>query len=1044
MQNFDSAFKKVCELVDDFKKNEQLYLSPSYQEADVRRDYIDKFFEALGWDVYHNLQKDPSKQEVKVERPVNVGRAQKRADYAFSTAPKFREPKFFVEAKKPSRNLRNPDDYFQTIRYGWNANTPVAVLTDFEEFHILDCRFKPDIDYVLQNQNHKVYKYTDYKDEEKFGEIYFLFSRDSVAEDSLQKYSDELPKPKGKATQWGLFRGVIKPIDEAFLDYINNVRTKLAKAFKKNDHTLDSEQLTEVTQKTVDRLVFIRFLEDKLIEPEYYISELGKKNNPWREFINLCKKLDAKYNGIVFKTTKIDEQKFSGPEEEEFLRICEEISHLNSPYDFHYIPIHILGSIYEQFLGKIVKLKGRGVTIEEKPEVRKAGGVYYTPKYIVDYIVQNTIGKLIENKTPEEISEMHFADIACGSGSFLIGVYELLLEYHKNYYQNNPKKAEKDGCVITDGLVSLSLNQKQDILLNNIYGVDIDSQAVEVTQLSLALKMLEDESTFTTRQMEMEFRKKIIPERLSKNIVCGNSLIGTDILAGNLFGEDSGGITMEEERKLKPMDFETVFPHIFKPTSTIPNTSVIPAKAGIQSEHGFDAIVGNPPYVKEYTDRSIFEYVKKSELKKYYQGKMDLWYFFVCYGLDLLKKNGLLGYIAPNNWVTNAGASMLRTKIITDSCIINLIDFGDYMIFENASIQTMILIIKNDNDVDNYNFDFRKIKQNKPKKNDVENIIAKKENSDIIFLSPKINKVSYINKFLTFEKENIEKLLNKILNTSNFKLSEKEATNGIHPHHPYVSKSMLDILGKEFKVGDGIFCLNNDELIKLSLDEDEKKLIKPYYSVSELMNRYYINTNNNEWVIYTTSNFKDKKAILPYPNIKSHLDKYEKVITSDNKPYGLHRSREEKFFIGEKIISLRKCLRPFFVYSEINNYFSAAFYIIKTDRISLKYLTAILNSKLIEFWLKNRGKMQGVVYQIDKEPLLNIPIVKTDLEKENQIVSLVDRMLNAKKQLHESKTDNDKNYYQRRCEDLDRQIDAEVYKLYGLTEEEIIIVEGNE
>ena len=146
MNSFDSAFEKVCKLVEDFKANELRYLSPEYQEAEVRRDFIDKFFEALGWDVYHNVQKNPYEQEVKVEKGVSVGKAQKRADYAFYINPEFRDPKFFTEAKKPCRKLKNPDDYFQTVRYGWNANTPVAVLTDFEEFHILDCRYKPDIE----------------------------------------------------------------------------------------------------------------------------------------------------------------------------------------------------------------------------------------------------------------------------------------------------------------------------------------------------------------------------------------------------------------------------------------------------------------------------------------------------------------------------------------------------------------------------------------------------------------------------------------------------------------------------------------------------------------------------------------------------------------------------------------------------------------------------------------------------------------------------------------------------------------------------------
>ncbi|HEY5123153.1 MAG TPA: DNA methyltransferase, partial [Ignavibacteria bacterium] len=577
MENFDSTFAIVTGLVKDFKENEKRYLSPEYQEAEVRRDFIDKFFEALGWDVYHSKQKNPYEQEVKVEKGISIGKAQKRADYAFYIAPEFREPKFFTEAKKPCRNLKNADDYFQAVRYGWNANTPIAVLTDFEEFHILDCRIKPNINTVLQNQNHKSYHYTDYADIEKFKEIYFLFSRDAVANNSLEKYSDSLPKPKGISKD--SFKKAYRAIDDDFLEYIDEVRETLAKAFKKNDTKLSSEELTEATQRTIDRLVFIRFLEDKLIEPEYYISGFGRKGDAWKDFISTCRMLDAKYNGIVFKKHFIDEQSFQGPEQNTFKKICDEMSYQNSPYDFNAIPIHILGSIYERFLGKVVNATAQRVKVEEKPEVRKAGGVYYTPKYIVDYIVDNTVGKILRNetesspnntslsfpsvpslsfpnapignpektvgkttpvilreaknlgtptpvilseaknpgKTPQEISKLRFADIACGSGSFLIGVFETLLKYHTEYYQAHPEQAKKDGCINKDGQWILSIKQKQKILVNNIYGVDIDQQATEVTQLSLALKMLEDESTATANEMQVLFHEKILPD-LSKNI----------------------------------------------------------------------------------------------------------------------------------------------------------------------------------------------------------------------------------------------------------------------------------------------------------------------------------------------------------------------------------------------------------------------------------------------------------------------------------------------------------------------------------------------
>ncbi|NPV02396.1 MAG: N-6 DNA methylase [Brevinematales bacterium] len=735
--NPEKAFEEVKVLVDVFKSNSRHYLSNDYQEAEARKDFIDKFFIALGWDVNHDEQKDPYQQEIKIEKTQSN---QKRPDYTFFLTPNFKDPVFFIEAKKPAKNLKDKNFYFQTMKYGWNANTPIAILTDFEEFHILDCRYKPNINHVF-NGAHKSFRFNEYADKETFNKIYYLFSREAVLDNSIERYAKDLKKPSGKAVQRGLFKENIKPIDDDFLEFIDSMRYTLASAFKKNDTHLNSEELTEAVQRTIDRLVFIRFLEDKLIEQKNYVSEFGEHGNAWREFITVCHNLNIKYNGIVFKKHFIDDQNFSGPELNSFSQICEDISHLNSPYDFDKIPIHILGSIYERFLGKVIHTTDKRVTVEKKPEVIRAGGVYYTPKYIVDYIVKNTVGELIKGKTPLEISKLRIADISCGSGSFLIGAFECLLDYHNAYYRDHPEKALKDGCIEKDGRMVLSIRQKQQILLNNIYGVDIDAQAVEVTQLSLALKMLEDETTATANDMQVLFHEKIIPN-LSGNIVCGNSLISTDILSRNLF---SG----EEERRLNPMDFESAFPGVFK-------------------SGGFDCVIGNPPYVKEYTEKDQFKSIKKSHLEKYYQGKMDLWYFFVCYGLDILKSHGYLGFIAPNNWITNAGASILRNKILSDSKIIKYIDFNDFKVFKEASIQTMVFVLQKALLKNIYNIIYNKI---------IDNKISIKDMQNFMFLNQKLLGISSIeveinptfkDSLLNFNEKSKEIILEKIKNNSNY------------------------------------------------------------------------------------------------------------------------------------------------------------------------------------------------------------------------------------------------------------------------------------
>jgi type I restriction-modification system DNA methylase subunit len=532
-KNFDEAFAEVKKLVADFQANEKFYLSTEYQEAQVREDFINKFFFDLGWDVRHDFQKNPYKQEVTVERTITVGGTQRRADYAFCLAPNFREVRFFAEAKAPHGNIETADNYFQTIRYGWNNDTPIAILTDFQYFQVLDSRYEPDIADILHRAKAK-YHYLDYTNPEKFARIYYLFSHDAVADGSLEKYAENLPKPRGKAVQRGLFTGGFQKLNDKFLIVLDDYRMKLARSFKKLNQNLDSEALTEATQRTLDRLVFMRFLEDKLIEPQRFVERFGEKGTAWGDFIATSRRLDGIYNGIVFKDHQLLDSPSFRVDDADFSSICEDLASINSPYDFDAIPIHILGAIYERFLGKVIAATDKRVRVEEKPEVRKAGGVYYTPDYIVQYIVENTVGKLIEGKTPAQIAEMRFADISCGSGSFLLGVYDLLLQYHGNYYNTNPAKAKKGDCVQRDGRLYLSLSKKREILLNNIFGVDIDSQAVEVAQLSLYLKLLKEETTASAHEHQLEFHETLLPS-LNKNIVCGNSLIGTDILDGKLF-----------------------------------------------------------------------------------------------------------------------------------------------------------------------------------------------------------------------------------------------------------------------------------------------------------------------------------------------------------------------------------------------------------------------------------------------------------------------------------------------------------------------------
>jgi type I restriction-modification system DNA methylase subunit len=660
---FDLAFQAVQKLATDFQANYDFYLSSAYVEAQARKDYIDKFFIALGWDVNNEHHPNPFEQEVKVERGVSMGLAQRHADYAFHVAPRFQDPRFIVEAKKPFGELVTAENYFQTIRYGWNLQTPLAGLTDFEHFHLLDCRYKPDIDTAIDRCQEK-WSLQDYFDREKFGRLYWLISREAIANGSLEKFAEALPRPRGKGAQRRLVRGAFQRIDESFLEKLDEYRVTLARVFKNRNPDLDSDTLTEATQRTLDRLVFMRFLEDKVIEPSHFVAKFGARGTAWQGFVAASRRLDAVYNGIVFKKHGILDAPDFRVDDDAFDDICKDLSHQNSPYDFNAIPIHILGSIYERFLGNIIVATDKRVRVEQKPEVRKAGGVYYTPDYIVRYIVENTVGKLIEEKTPDQISEMRFADIACGSGSFLLGVYDVLLRYHAKFYNDHPRKARKSDCVAKDGVLHLSLEKKCEILLNNIYGVDIDPQAVEVTQLSLYLKLLEEETIASARGYQLKMHAAILPP-LNRNIVCGNSLIGRDVLNGELFCE-------ENERKLNPMNFEDAFPEIM-------------------NANGFDAVLGNPPYgivfdlkVKEYLERHYPTFVRNN----------DIYVAFCERAVALLHSRGLFGYIIPNTFLLGPYFDDLKRNILQQATVQRIVDFGANQVFPKPNVFTALLFLE--------------------------------------------------------------------------------------------------------------------------------------------------------------------------------------------------------------------------------------------------------------------------------------------------------------------------------------------------------------
>lgn len=407
----------------------------------------------------------------------------------------------------------------------------------------------------------------------------------------------------------------------------------------------------------------------------------------------------------------------------------------------------------------------------------------------------------------------------------------------------------------------------------------------------------------------------------------------------------------------------------------------------------FDIIIGNPPYIKEYTNKSAFDGIRDSA---YYMGKMDIWYFFACFCIDMLKDNGgIQCFIAQNNWITSSGAAKLRNKIVQETEMLSFIDFGNYKVFQSAGIQTMIYVVKKTpTPPTHYTTKYARLLVDNIDKTFLDYFLQSEntaQHENFEKLKFEFVPANYVDGYITFANDANDNILKKIQSVEHIKLTEKEVAQGMVFPQDFLNKKTAEKLGDGFKVGNGVFGLTNTDLAKLNLSDAENELIKPYFTTNQF-GRYYANDENDYWLIYTDSKFKNPDAILPYPNIKRHLDQFADIITSDNKPYGLHRAREERFFQNEKIIVQRKCPgRPIFTYANFDTYVSATFYLIQTERVNLKFLTALLNSKLIAFWLKNKGKMQGNNYQIDKEPLLEIPIVATD--KQQIFATLVDYIL---------------------------------------------------
>ena len=1027
---------EIVDLVKRFDQYYAKYTSPSYNEFQVRKEFIDPFFEALGWDVNNRSGLDERYKDVIHEDTVKVEASTRAPDYSFRIGGM---RKFFVEAKKPAVNLKeNPEPAYQVRRYAWSAKLPVSLLTDFEELIVYDCTAKPSPKDKASTRRIGYYRYTDYV--EKWDEVAAIFSRRGILTGGYDDYAESLKQKKGGKGTAG--------IDDAFLAEIEGWREILAKNIALRNKALSIRELNAAVQKTIDRIIFLRICEDRGIEEYGQLKRIAAGRDVYEQLKGLFWYADDRYNSGLFHFAAEP-----GREDPDTLTLSlsiddktlkQIIGHLyypDSPYEFSVFPADVLGQVYEQFLGKVISLTpGHQARVEEKPEVKKAGGVFYTPTYIVEYIVKQTVGNLLSGKDPKAVADIHILDPACGSGSFLLGAYQYLLDWHLAWYMDNLVPLLANGAKMTDPAVlallpvkpapaksgrgrkkradeyilpvyqvtdtdwRLTTEEKKRILLNNVYGVDIDPQAVEVTKLSLLLKVLEGEKSERIGKQLTIAGERVLPS-LHENVKCGNSLVGPDIY-------NDMQVTLDDEEtifRINAFDWGRAFPAIMQ--------------AG-----GFDAVIGNPPYVRqEILGREFKDYAK--EHYAVYHGVADLYTYFIEKGVSLLRPGGQFAYIVANKWMRANYGKPLRAWL-KERRIEEIVDFGDLPVFQQATTYPCIV----------------RMSTGEP---------------GLAFSSVQIDSLDFSD-LGAFVREHCNPVPQEKLDDAGWSMVN-ESTLELLEKIKRVGTSLSEYVGDNLYRGvltgfNKAFII--DEITKNKLVSDDPKnaeIIKPFI-IGKGVKRYQP-LNSDKYLIFTRRGID----IRQYPSIEQYLKQFKPELTPKPPewkgdkwpgrkpgPYKWYEIQDSIDYYMEfdkpKIIYPEICSKPEFTFDLEGKYANNKCFIIsKAD----PYLLGILNSKLTAFLYEMiLPKLRGGFFMPAAVILKTFPIRTidpsdpADVARHDRMVTLVEQMLDLNKRLAAAKTTHEKEVLAGMIDATDRQIDRLVYELYGLTGEEVAIVEG--
>jgi hypothetical protein len=658
----DKARARVRELVRSFKRNESEYLRTTYNETQARTDFITPLLEAFGWDVQNRKSHTLALREVFEEATVEVGeeRLSKKPDYELRLA---RQRKLFVEAKKPSVRIdHDRAPAFQVRRYGYSASLPISVLTNFYQLAVYDCFPTPAETDQAHVARLSLFRYDEF--ESRFDELWDILSRDAV-------YSGDFDRRFAITVA---HRGA-EQFDDYFLRQVRSWRERLAVDIHANTPGLSPTELTYAVQLFLCRIVFLRICEDREIEKYETLKELDASHT-FAALMEVLKRADNFYDSGLFRL--LDDAPLGVRISDETLRsIIAELYYPQSPYTFAVVETEVLGRIYEQFLGEVISVSHGAVEIIPKPEVRESGGVVPTPRYIVDAIVSRTLLPAIAGKGPSELREFVAADICCGSGIFLLSVFEFLLDHYLSWYLDHDREDHVGRTIyeIAAGQWRLTFDEKQRILLAHLRGVDIDANAVEVARFSLLLKLIENETAVGLQDYVNRNRTSALPS-LGSTIRSGNSLVSQPEWTAAL-GPMSAGLV----EKVNPFTWAEEFPEEM-------------------GRDGFDVIVGNPPYIRiqnmsAYSPEEVAFYQNAaSPYSTARQDNFDKYSLFIERSLTLLRADGRFGVIVPHKFMTIQSGRTLRRFIVQGRFLEEVVHFGVKQVFgAGTSNYTCILIL---------------------------------------------------------------------------------------------------------------------------------------------------------------------------------------------------------------------------------------------------------------------------------------------------------------------------------------------------------------